>query len=396
MKILVLTADYEAFLRWHYARSGALWKASYLEQLRERAETLFGVAGFYSRSFAMQGHCASVIYPNNGWMQAAWASEHGLHCSSSRPPEIDARAPPADFVMHLKRRLRPYKRLLAPLARKLGLVKSLSSTERRVLLAQIEDFNPDVILNQDIEVIDSKVMRYATRRGRILIAQCGVQPPDDFDAGPYNLGVSPFPWVVEFYRSRGLAAALWRLAFEPTVLESLGPKLDKDIDVSFVGGLASDHGTRIKLLEAIAKKYPLQLWLSNFKGIPRQSPLHACVRGEAWGREMYQIIRRSKITLNSHIDASRGTASNLRLYEATGVGTFLLTDDLPNLSTLFAPGAQVETYRSPEQCVEKIKHFLSAEPERERIAQAGQRQTLEHHTFQRRVDELSILIDHLT
>ena len=46
---------------------------------------------------------------------------------------------------------------------------------------------------------------------------------------------------------------------------------------------------------------------------------------------MYQALRRSLITLNSHIDMVGREAGNARLFEATGVGTFLLTDFKDNL-----------------------------------------------------------------
>ncbi len=41
---------------------------------------------------------------------------------------------------------------------------------------------------------------------------------------------------------------------------------------------------------------------------------------------MYEVIRRSRVTLNFHIDLAEGWANNMRLYEATVVGTLLLTD----------------------------------------------------------------------
>ncbi len=55
---------------------------------------------------------------------------------------------------------------------------------------------------------------------------------------------------------------------------------------------------------------------------------------------MYQVLRRSRITLNSHIDLAGREAGNMRLFEATGVGAFLLTDFKDNLHTLFRQTAR--------------------------------------------------------
>ena len=36
---------------------------------------------------------------------------------------------------------------------------------------------------------------------------------------------------------------------------------------------------------------------------------------------MYRVLRQSKIALNRHSDVAEDHANNMRLYEATGVGT---------------------------------------------------------------------------
>lgn len=390
MKLVVLNTDYDSFLAWHYGRTPGLAEASYARQLEARVETLFGLADFYSRNFHALGHTATEIYVNNLWLQTAWAREHGLKAL----PEQDfaSRMRESDIVVGLKRRLRAYRSVLSPLAKRVGLVPRLTNVAREILLAQIEELNPDVILNQELGVIGSDIMAAVRRKGRVLIAQCGVEPPGDLDLSPYDFGISLIPWVVDYFRKLGLRTEHFHLAFDSSVLERLGPAPAKDLEVSFVGGLGADHARRIQLLEAIAERFPVALWLSTFKGIRKDSPLHRCYRGEAWGREMYEIIRRSKITLNSHIDASRGSAGNMRLYEATGVGTFLLTDNLADLGTLFRPGEHVGAYDSVDDCLSKIALYLKDEPARQRIAEQGQRHTLANHTYRRRAAELLDLI----
>ena len=68
----------------------------------------------------------------------------------------------------------------------------------------------------------------------------------------------------------------------------------------------------------------------------------------------------------------RTHATNMRLYEATGVGTLLITDAKRNLPDLFEPDEEVVTYSSEDELIEKIEHYLSDEAERIRIAHAGQ------------------------
>jgi spore maturation protein CgeB len=150
----------------------------------------------------------------------------------------------------------------------------------------------------------------------------------------------------------------------------------------------ADHRQRIALLEAVAERFDLKLWGARPQSLPASSPLHRCFQGEVWGVEMYQALRRSRITLNSHIDFAGNEAGNMRLFEATGVGAFLLTDFKDNLYTLFEPDQEVSAWRSIPEALTKIEHFLQDNDARERIAKAGQARTLGQHTYRERVSEI--------
>ena len=103
---------------------------------------------------------------------------------------------------------------------------------------------------------------------------------------------------------------------------------------------------------------------------------------------MYQVLRRSRITLNSHIDLAGREAGNMRLFEATGVGAFLLTDFKDNLGTLFAPDREVAVWRSIDDCLAAIDHHFGNDGSRMEIAHAGQARTLAQHTYRHRAAEI--------
>lgn len=115
--------------------------------------------------------------------------------------------------------------------------------------------------------------------------------------------------------------------------------------------------------------------------------------GTAWGIEMYQILQASKVTLNHHIGIAESYANNMRLYEATGVGTLLITDWKVNLHEVFEPGREVVAYRSPEECAEMIEYYLDHDGEREAIARSGQQRTLREHTYYHRAGELVGIVE---
>ena len=104
------------------------------------------------------------------------------------------------------------------------------------------------------------------------------------------------------------------------------------------------------------------------------------------------MLSDSKITLNTHIDISSEFASNMRLFEATGVGTCLLTERQENLKDIFEPDAEVVTYSCPEEAVEKANYLLTNADERKQIAEAGQQRTIKNHTFEQRAGQIDQMI----
>jgi spore maturation protein CgeB len=388
MRILVLNTDYPKFLSSLYRENPGLEDTSYSAQMAVRNATMFGGADFYSRNFVAHGHVATELHINNRWIQHAWAREHGVDLPPPSSPRHDGMPDSPSFKARIKALLRP---ALSPLVRPFRHYK-LADWEAKVMLAQIEDFRPDVILNQEITYIDNRTLRTLRARGIRVLGQLASPLLGRREYDAYDLVISSLPNLVAYFRAKGVKAELNRLAFEPAVLDALGPQPPRNIDLSFVGSLLPEHHTRIRMLEFIAERAPLRVWGNGIERLPSSSPLQACYQGEAWGRDMYNVLRRSRITLNRHIDMAEGWANNMRLYEATGMGAMLLTDAKRNLAEIFRPGVDVATYTSDEDCVAKILHYLADEPARAAIAAAGQKQAVETQTYYNRTGEIIDLI----
>jgi spore maturation protein CgeB len=389
MRILVLNADYPRFLSWLYRSQPELESASYAAQMAARNATLFGVADFYSTNFAALGHAAAEIHVNNPRLQSAWAREHGL--------AVDVAAA-AGTTRHerlpgwLQRAVAPFKPMLRPLARKVGLSPRLDEAMTRILLAQIEDFRPEIVLNQDVFHVDTALVRRIKAIGKpIMIGQVGVEPPRGVDWTVYDLMLSQLASIVNVFRAQGVRSEVNHLAFEPSILERLPAAPAQDVEISFVGSVSADHQQRIALLEAVAMHHDLKLWGNLPSSLPSASPLRRCFQGEVWGQGMYQVLRRSRITLNSHIDFAGKEAGNMRLFEATGVGAFLLTDFKANLDALFAPDRDVAVWRSIDDCLKVIDRYLGDDEGRNAIAEAGRARTKAQHTYRHRASEILAL-----
>ena len=229
MRILVLNADYPRFLAWFYRRQAGLESIPYATQMAARNASLFGVADFYSKNFVALGHPAAEIHVNNPWLQTAWAREHGMEVEAPEPPGAGGRkAAPA----WLQRLVTPLKPILRPLARKVGLSPKLDPQAETILLAQIEEFRPDLVLNQDIFHVDTRLARRIKGVGNpILVGQVGLVPSRGEDWSVYDLMISQLASIVRSFRGLGVRSEVCHLAFEPAILEALPAAPAADIDV---------------------------------------------------------------------------------------------------------------------------------------------------------------------
>lgn len=87
--------------------------------------------------------------------------------------------------------------------------------------------------------------------------------------------------------------------------------------------------------------------------------------------ETADLYADSQVTLNASLNGDL----NLRVFESLAAGGFLLTDELSSASglrMLFEPGRHLDTWRTPGELVEKIRHYLAHPDEALRIRREGQ------------------------
>jgi spore maturation protein CgeB len=353
VKILIVDTCYPAFLAAHYASSRGLADRPYAEQWRSLMDTFFGTADSYSFHLQALGHEAHEVVANCRPLQDAWAREH-------------------DFVPR----------------------RSVASRRRRrreasIVLAQAEDFAPDVVYLQNVAYLDRPTLARLRGRGALVAGQIASEAPSTRQLGAFDLLLTSFPHYVERFRRLGVAAEYFRIGFDERVLERIRDAPLGRHDTVFVGALnRTQHRGGNAVLAEAAESLPIDVWGYRADTWPRDSPIRRRYHGEAWGLDMFRVLRGARIALNRHIEVAENSANNMRLYEATGVGSLLLTDAKPNLSELFTPGEEVVTYADAAELVAKARYYLEHEDERSEIAAAGQARTLREHTYATRMQEL--------
>jgi spore maturation protein CgeB len=349
MRVLIVDTMYPGFLDEHYRRRPELADRPYDVQWRALMDRFFGTADSYSHYLGGLGHPAHELVVNCEPLQRWWAREHGV-------------------------RRRPWQR------------------EPDLVLAQAKEFRPDVVYAQNLSVLSDRTLA-SLRRASLLVGQIAAEPPPPERLRRFDLLLTSFPHFVERFRALGVRSEYFRIGFDPRVLSRLhsgGPRED----AVFVGSLGrGQHDRGNTILEQAAHRVPIAFWGRGSEEWPAGSAIAASFRGEAWGLDMLRVLARARIALNRHIDVAEGFANNMRLYEATGVGALLLTDEGRNLGELFEPGREVVTYRDADDLAEKMRHYLEHEEERVAIARAGQERTLREHTYAERMRELVQILE---
>lgn len=362
----IMLADTDPAGYWKYAveKDPALAQATFAEQMGVRANDFISVADFYAQHLSDLGHDCMVVPLNASLPQLAWAKE--------------------------------YLRSSSLLARGLQLLPTrvVESFLMKIFLAQVDRFDPSVVLILNVHALAPAVVRNLRGAGRLVIGQHAASEVAANHVKPYDLILTSYPPMQRHLSAAGVRVESLRLGFEAEALGRLKARMTRDL-VSFVGSFTVVHNERQRFIEDLLELFPnLKVWAPDLpKGAtPR---LRDAYQGAAWGLEMLEVLQRSVATVNHHGVVGE-FANNLRLYEATGVGTALVTDAKSNLGDLFDVGTEVLAYSTASGCAEHLDRLVADPESAETIGEAGQRRTLSEHTWKDRTNELvEILASHV-
>lgn len=362
----------EAFYR---LRPG-LETASYAEQHHTLWQELFVGTDFWSREIARLEPDWEVFETvlNARPLQEAWARENKVHF-----PEDDWMA--------------------------------------AVTCAQISQFRPEVLFTRDHEFIDANFRQRLISEGnpRLVLGWDGIARCDPERFSGCDLVLSNFDFVADFYSEHGFQGIFFPYSLADSLCGIMPSGKERPHPLSFAGSVVVRpdlHVQRLHLLDALARRLPLAVRaagnISDWRWTHRAqrkrlrhfqwrtaAAVHRVGRrnaGPVHGLEMFRFLADSLVTLNVHIDNARNRASNMRLFEATGMGACLLTDGWEGLEEFFKEDEEVVVYRSTEEAVEKARYLLDHPEEALRIGKAARARVLREHLFSHRWPTLRLQI----
>ncbi|MFZ2631290.1 MAG: glycosyltransferase [Desulfosalsimonadaceae bacterium] len=353
MKILILADYYEQYLFDFYEHND-LSDLNYEDHLGVLLADYFGSFGSYYHYFKKIGHDVKLIIGNDYRLQTKWLRKRNINITACK------------------------------------------KNKKKVVLMQIEEFNPDVFFISSMFDYYGEFLKVVSGITRNIFAWISCPYKTDLDFSNIKCIISSHSGFVDDFRKKGLNAEWLKVAFDSEIVHHLENRKTKD--VLFIGGLSKKtHKNRVCALEYLAG-HGLDLELYGY-GLQKsiwpfmKSPLQQYYRSEAWGLKMYRLLNESKISLNFHIDVAGNIAGNMRMFEATGCNSLLITEDYEFVDSLFKPGEEIITFRNHDDLFDKISYYLAHDQEREEITKRGHQACIERHGYDIRIKEFEKILE---
>jgi spore maturation protein CgeB len=364
---LLLQEDYQESYTRLFENNIQLNSLSYQETAAHLFSEFIYYGDSYLRAFAELNLYAEQIIPGCVPLQLKWAREQRFHT----PGKWTSRRPFRWWWTVFKQTLPPRDRIGFSIA-----------TE------QIKRLRPDTLWVFSgipvTQVLLDQWRRYT--RKMILWWSCPIVPGFPFRS--FDLVLSGIPSMVKYFQNQGIKAHYLAHAFDSRVLRYVTPSRQKIRRVLFAGSLNEGHSERIEYFNRLSLEIeidfygngPNRLTTKHFSRIKIQPPV--------WGKELYALLGSYLIVLHYNVDVAGNEASAKRLFEATGMGACVVTQQAENLKDFFEPGQEIVTYSTAEECIDKVKFLLSNPEIAVRIGKKAQARTLAQHLYPGRVRQL--------
>lgn len=308
---------------------------------------------------------------------------------------------------------------------------------------QVKLFEPDIIWYDYFDITLLKKIKSNINSIKLILGWTGSVIVNLNILKETDLVLSCSPETVQKLNNIGATAEHLDHAFNNSLLNN-SIKFNRNNDFIFIGQIIKGsglHNQREKLLKKLVNKFDIKIYSSSYNYgfkkifaasvkkfsnllftpfmhskyfrnilndnlylteilnakniplIPYDNQLKKRLYPPVYGKKMYKTIAESLLVLNIHADSSPNFASNMRLFETTGIGTTLLTDWKKNINNLFKIDKEILTYKTPEECFEKASWLLNNPNKCIEIGKEGQKRTLLNYTYAQRVQDLLKIIE---
>jgi spore maturation protein CgeB len=179
-----------------------------------------------------------------------------------------------------------------------------------------------------------------------------------------------------------LPLGVFDFEFDTALDEAAIQQEERDIDVVYVG---SFFRQKMEFLARIKKKLGKRLQMHGFFYAKHNLWWNVKFGAPGWIRpigfqERVRLYRRSKVGFNVHWNEFG--LGNQRLYHLSANAVAQICDCADHVSHIYQPGKEIDTYRSADELLQKIDHYLQNDTERRKLATAAYRRTMAEYRIE--------------
>jgi len=393
MKVLMLWEYYEDYLDYFYKKNPDCLNLPFREHSKRIFDDHYGWSADMSVYMNRMGIETEFFIGNNEELQKQWALENGVNHYSN------------------------------------------SNWKQEIVFNQIRQFKPDILWIPGLFDYFGDFIRLIKPYCKKTILWLASPYPQNVDLDGISTLITSHPNTTFIEKQDLFEDVIFTFpGFNKRILKKVG-NVEKKYDLTFIGGLSLDHIDRLESLSFLLEnginlkvfgrtqipsksitprrlletyRYLInkldargalrliapEIFDSSYRKISVIKKLH---HGEVFGLDMYKLLAQSRITLNFHIDFVGKYAGNMRMYEATGMGSCLLTDSLRHRiqtnsyvpdTKLFTSGKEILEFDSKEDLLDILRNIDFKSKEIEQISEAGQNRTLSEYSIEKMFENI--------
>lgn len=368
LSFLQLHTYYDHYLEAFYQENPSLLEAPFDEQMKSLIADGFAAIHMFSPWMGKFNYLSHLIIANCAPAQVRWCQEHGIRLQT-----------PADWKYEIAQH-------------------------------QIDYYKPDVLyLGDSVDGFDAHFLAKLKHKPKLVIGWRAATIPDGTDWRGFDIILSGLSALRKAALGYGAKEAIDFYPGYPCQINKQLQNTEPQYDISFSGQWTlNQHPMRNYYLARIAEEAEKGRFTAAFylSGQTMQLPdaVAKLQKGARYGVAMHKALTSGRIAFDARgiigsghydkigQDLAGNETTNMRLFEATGAGAFVLTEYRDNLSKYFEIDQEIVTFKDEQELFEKIEYYLHNPEQRIAIAKRGQQRCLKEHSMEKRAGLLNQII----
>lgn len=111
-------------------------------------------------------------------------------------------------------------------------------------------------------------------------------------------------------------------------------------------------------------------------------------------KQAQKFVSKSIAPFNLSFAVANVNGLNFRIFEIPACGSLIITNNAPDLSLCYDIGSEAVVYNTPEEFSNLISDIVKYPEKYEQISHKGYLKTMQCHTFEKRMEQMLMLIEH--